>query len=97
MVAKQSQDQRDDKMQDLTDKVARMEIIQRDVIQPNLKTIVTDVKTIMQSGYLTKAEADNKYAAKDEVKFLKTLVYSLLTGFAVFIMGIATGIIGVNK
>lgn len=97
MVAKSTQADRDQRFQDLANEVQEIKIIQRDVLTPNLKTAVTDIKTLLQSGFLTKAEADEKYATKDDVKFLKTLIYSLLTGFAIYIMGVATGLIGLPK
>lgn len=50
------------------DAVTRIDITLSDVIQPALKSLQVDVKTIVQKDYLTKAEADVKYVTKSDFR-----------------------------
>lgn len=50
------------------DAVTRIDITLTDVIQPALKSLQVDVKTIVQKDYLTKAEADVKYVTKADFR-----------------------------
>lgn len=54
--------------QEQRDKINRMDITLSDVIQPALKSLQVDVKTIVQKDFLTRAEADSKYMTKSDFR-----------------------------
>lgn len=54
--------------QEQRDKINRMDVTLSEVIQPALKSLQIDVKTIVQKDFLSRAEADNKYMTKSDFK-----------------------------
>lgn len=65
----------------LRDDVQELKITVKKVIEPTLTDVSNDVKGLIKGGYISRNQADTLYAPKDDVKFLKTLVYSLIGAF----------------
>lgn len=54
--------------QEQRDKINRMDITLVEVIQPALKSLQIDVKTLVQKDFLTRGEADSKYMTKSDFR-----------------------------
>lgn len=64
--------------QQLRDDVQELKITVKQVIQPTLTSVAEDVKSLAQGGFITRKDADALYAPKDDVKFLKNLLYGAI-------------------
>lgn len=96
-VASNRDDDRDVKIQHLADEVTKINLRQQEVFTPSLKRIETTVQTIAQGDFMTRSEAEAKFSSKEDVKFLKNIIYTLGAAFAAFILAQAFGLFGGPK
>lgn len=75
--------------QEQRDKINRMDITLSDVIQPALKSLQVDVKTMVQKDFLTKGEADSKYMTKAD---FKPYAFAISTVGGIFLAAIAAAL-----